>query len=190
MALLCRHIMARLVGDTDVPQTVEPAPCRDIYTTSLQAWNSASSSYCTPESAASLQRCAATRRLDYFLVQPVHFQLFHTAPAAISTEPAPVDPHRVTLNSSAKVMEGQQDVMTSFYPHGVTSTSSKVMEGQQDRPDVMSSFHFTEEQIECICAVLMQSKDVERLRFFLGRLPPEQLHRDNEQLYKVDGLQP
>ena len=155
--------MASLIGDTVLsisePQSVEPLPCRDIYTTS-QAWNA--NSYCTPESAASLHRCTAARRLDYFLIQPAPFQLFHAPPAAISTEPTPAAPDNPGSD--------------------VTLTSSKVMEGRQD---VVTSFHFTEEQIECICAVLIQSKDIERLRCFVGRLPPEQLQRDSEQLYKV-----
>jgi len=138
---------------------VEPLR-RDVNTTS-QMWQGGS--YCTPESAP-LNRCAATRRLCYAMVQPAPFLPFHT-PAAISTEPTS------TPNNSV-----------SDDPHAVALTLSKVVEGQQD---VMSSFHFNDEQIDCICDVLRQSNDVERLRCFLSRLTPDQLQRDSEPLYKV-----
>jgi len=145
-------------------QCVEPL-CRDSNTTSQMWQGTSSSSYSTPESAIP-NRCAATRRLDYSAVQPTPFLLFHAPAAAISTEPSSAS------NSSA-----------SGNRQSATLTSSKVVEGRQD---VLRSFQFSAEQVDCICDVLRQSNDVERLGDFLGRLTPDQLERDSEPLYKVD----
>jgi len=131
--------------------------CRDINTTSAM-WQV--NSYCTPESLP-LSRCAATRRLDYCKSLPPPFHI----PAAISTEPIP-----------------KHDSSASDDLDSVTLRSFKVSKGEQV---AMRQFHFNEEQIDCICDVLRQSRDIERLRRFLGCLTTDELHRDSGQLYKV-----
>lgn len=160
-----RYTMASLVGDvaaqSDEPRCVEQ-PYRDINTTS-QMWQYGGS-YCTPESAP-LTRCTAIRRLHCSTVPPPSpLALFHT-PAAIPGEPTP-----------------QRDHSASDNLHPVM-TLSKVVEGHRDET---SSFRFNDEQIDCICDALSQSKDLERLRYFLSRLTEEELQRDSESLYKVD----
>lgn len=128
---------------------------RDINRTS-QLWQD--SCYCTPQSA-SLTRAAATRRLHYSADSPpVLLQLIHT-----STEP----PHAHKLTSQPRTSVDH-----------VTLTSSKVT-------DAVTSHDFSGEQVDCICDVLRQSKNVDLLRRFLCRLTPDQLCRNSEPLCKV-----
>jgi len=146
--------------DDDVAQSNERR-CHDDGLVTSQTWRD--TSYCTPASVP-LTRCAATRRLVYSAVPSAPLLLFHTS-TTISTTPTP------NTNRSAS-----NDL------HSMTLTSSKVTGGQHD---VVTPFQFNEEQIECICDVLRQSKDVDRLSCFLDGLTHEQQHRDSEQLYKV-----
>lgn len=50
---------------------------------------------------------------------------------------------------------------------------------------IIPSFGFTEEQVACVCDVLMQSGSIDRLSRFLWSLPPcDQLHK-NESVLKA-----
>jgi len=139
---------------------VKPS-CRDINTTS-QMWPDCS--YCTPESAA-LSRCAVSRRLHYATVTSTAPFLLYDERAAISTEPTP-----------------RHDNSASDDLHGVTLTPLEVTGG---REDVTRPLPFNDEQIDCICDVLRQSKESEGLVRFISCLTQDQLQRDSEQLYKV-----
>eukprot|EP00800_Vazella_pourtalesii_P011397 TRINITY_DN2744_c0_g1_i1.p1 TRINITY_DN2744_c0_g1~~TRINITY_DN2744_c0_g1_i1.p1 ORF type:complete len:201 (+),score=30.30 TRINITY_DN2744_c0_g1_i1:88-690(+) len=52
------------------------------------------------------------------------------------------------------------------------------------KPGMIPSFGFTEDQVACVCDVLMQAGNIDRLSRFLWSLPPcEQLHK-NESVLK------
>jgi len=152
--------LGEVTSQSSKPLCMNPAR-RDINTTS-EMWHG--SSYCTPQSAP-LIRCAVNRRLHCSTVPPAAFQLFHTSAAAISTEPTSIP------NKS-----GSEEL------NATTLTSCKVSEGQKD---VTTSFPFNDEQIDCICDVLMRSKNVERLQCFVNGLTQRHLLRNSDPLYKV-----
>jgi len=142
----------------DVAQSTEPRCVCRDINTTSQMWQHDRISYCTPQSAP-LTRGAAARRLLYSTVPTTPLLQFDTdTAAAISTEHTPAS-----------------DELQS-----VTLISSEVTGCRR--------FQFNDEQIDCICDVLRQSDDVDRLRQFLGGLTRDQLHRDSEQLYKVDHI--
>jgi len=51
--------------------------------------------------------------------------------------------------------------------------------------NVTGEVQFSDDQVDCICDVLRQSSDVERLQSFLSSLTRDQLQRESERLYKV-----
>jgi len=142
----------------DVSQSTKPRCVCRDINTTSQMWQPDCASYCTPQSAP-LTRGAAARRLHYSTVSTAPLLQFDTdTPAAISPQPTPAS-----------------DELQS-----TTLSSCKVTGGRR--------FQFNDEQIDCICDVLGQSNDVERLRHFLDGLTPDQLHRDSERLYKVQHI--
>ena len=57
--------------------------------------------------------------------------------------------------------------------------ASSMQGGHSPSPSMMPSFGFTQDQVACVCEVLQQSGNIERLGRFLWSLPAcEQLHND------------
>ena len=105
-------------------------------------------------------------------------------------------------NAPADGSTAQQGLLTP--PMGGTGNDSPAMTNaysrQTDVPDVRSSpssslssspllskssLCFSADQVACVCEVLQQSGDVDRLTKFLWSLPPGELFRSNESVLKA-----
>ncbi|RWS29724.1 Cs-six1 a-like protein, partial [Leptotrombidium deliense] len=53
---------------------------------------------------------------------------------------------------------------------------------------LLPSFHFTQEQVACVCEVLQQSGNIERLGRFLWSLPPCEALQKNESVLKAQAM--
>lgn len=72
-------------------------------------------------------------------------------------------------------------------PTSVTSAGPPLM-GPQSPSPMLPSFGFTQEQVACVCEVLQQSGNIERLGRFLWSLPAcEKLHK-NESVLKAKAI--
>lgn len=55
-------------------------------------------------------------------------------------------------------------------------------------PTLLGSFGFTQEQVACVCEVLQQSGNIDRLGRFLWSLPACELLQKNESVLKAKAL--
>ena len=81
----------------------------------------------------------------------------------------------------------QQHHLLSNQGGGVVSAQNLTMKGEGDSDDI-PSFGFTQEQVACVCEVLQQSGNIERLGRFLWSLPQCDKIQLNESVLKAKAV--
>lgn len=85
--------------------------------------------------------------------------------------------NEINLNSSCETLLGNQK----------SSVQNLTMKGEES-DESMPSFGFTQEQVACVCEVLQQAGNVERLGRFLWSLPQCEKIQLNESVLKAKAV--
>ena len=78
--------------------------------------------------------------------------------------------------------------LSSSSSSSLSSSSSTTTIIAPTTSPMLPTFHFTQEQVACVCEVLQQSGSIERLARFLWSLPPCEPLQKNESVLKAKAI--